>query len=126
MNGTGMWGVSSGWGGPAQQQQQAQQNVWGDFTSGSAQPVQPQMPYGAQPQMGFGAQPQAGFGAQPFGGQPQMGFGAAQPQQQPQQPSLFGTADIWGSSGSNTAAAPAAGNAGGQKDAFDDIWGGFK
>jgi len=119
MNGTGMWGVSSGWGGPAQQQQQAQQNVWGDFTS-AAQPAQGAIPFGAQPQVGYGAQPQMAFG-----GQPQMGFGAAQPQQQQAQPSLFGTADIWGSSGGSTAA-PAGGNAGGQKDAFDDIWGGFK
>jgi hypothetical protein len=48
-----------------------------------------------------------------------MGFGG---QAQPQQQQLFGTNDIWATS------APASGGGvtGGQKDAFDDIWGGFK
>lgn len=113
-NGTGMWGVSSGWSGPPQQQ--VPQNVWGDFTggasggmSGMGQPQQQQQ----QPAMQYGGQPPIQTGAQP-----QMPAFGGQPQQQ-----LFGTSDIWGSS---APAAAAGGNAGGQKDAFDDIWGGFK
>jgi len=94
--GTGMWGVSSGWN---TSQPQPQGNAWGNFTSAVPQQSQPQ-----QGSVGFGTQPVSNGG---FGG-----F---------QQSPALSTTDIW--AGNNTATTTANNQ---QKDAFDDIWGGFK
>jgi len=94
--GTGMWGVSSGWNAP---QPQPQGNDWGNFTSSVSQ--QPQQQQGG---FGFGTQPTSNGG---FGG-----F---------QQPPALSTTDIWANNNATTASTNSQ-----QKDAFDDIWGGFK
>jgi stromal membrane-associated protein len=94
--GTGMWGVSSGWNAP---QPQPQSDGWGNFTT--AVPQQPQQPQGS---FSSGTQPASNGG---FGG-----F---------QQSAAFSTTDLWAN---NNTATVAANNQ--QKDAFDDIWGGFK
>ena len=79
-------------------QPQPQANVWGGFTSGAPQ---------QQPQQG-----NFGLGMQsPSNG----GFGGFQ------QPAAFSTTDIWANSGTSTGT-----KSNQQKDAFDDIWGGFK
>lgn len=79
-------------------QPQPQGNVWGNFTS--AAPQQPQQQQGS---IGFGTQPASNGG---FGG-----F---------QQSPALSTTDIWAN---NTTTATTNNQ---QKDAFDDIWGGFK
>lgn len=94
--GTGMWGVSSGWNAP---QPQPQGNGWGNLTA-----VVPQQPQQQQGNFGLGTQPASNGG---FGG-----F---------QQSPALSTTDIWANN--NTAAATTSSQ---QKDAFDDIWGGFK
>ena len=101
-SGTGLWGVSSGWNAPQPQPQpqpqlQPQANVWGNFTSGVSQPPQQQGNFGS----GIQSASNGEFG----------GF---------QQSAAFSTTDIW----ANNSTTPAANNP--QKDAFDDIWGGFK
>lgn len=96
--GSGMWGVSSGWSAP-QPQPQPQSNAWGNFVS--ATPQQPQQPQG-----------NTGFGTQPVSN---SGFGGFQ------QSPAFSTTDVWAN---NNTAAGATNNP--PKDAFDDIWGGFK
>ena len=95
--GTGMWGVSSGWSAP---QPQPQGNVWGNFTSTVPQQSQQQ-----QGNVGFGTQPASNSGFGEF-----------------QKSTVFSTTDVWAS---NTATATT-NNQQKQKDAFDDIWGGFK
>ena len=96
--GTGMWGVSSGWNLP---QTQPQANVWGGFPV-QQQPQQPQQQQQQQGNFGFGTQPASNGG---FGG-----F---------QQPAAFSTTDIWANK-------PTSAQSSQPKDAFDDIWGGFK
>lgn len=91
-----MWGVSSGWNAP---QPQPQGNVWGNFTSAA-----PQQPQQQQGNFGFATQPTSNGG-----------FGAFQ------QSAGSSTADIWANNNP-----PAAATNSGGKDAFDDIWGGFK
>jgi len=102
--GAGMWGVSSGWSAP---QPQPQSNVWGNFTSAVPQPPQPPQQPQQQGSLGFGTQPASNGG---FGG-----F---------QQSPAFSTTDVWANNNNNNAT-PATTNSQ-QKDAFDDIWGGFK
>jgi len=94
--GTGMWGVSSGWN---THQPQSQSNVWGGFTT--AVPQQPQQQQGSS---GFGTQPASNGGFGEF-----------------QQSTTFSTTDVWANNNTTT---PTTNNQ--QKDAFDDIWGGFK
>jgi stromal membrane-associated protein len=94
--GAGMWGVSSGWNPP---QPQPQANAWGNFTSGV--PQQPQQ----QGSLGMATQPASN-----------SGFGAFQ------QSAAFSTTSIWANN--NTPTTTTANNQ--PKDAFDDIWGGFK
>jgi hypothetical protein len=53
-----------------------------------------------------------------FGGQQQIPIAGQQ--------QLFGTNDIWASPTPVVTGNSAGGGNGGQKDAFDDIWGGFK
>ena len=77
-------------------QPQPQANVWGNFTSGVSH--QPQQ----QGNFGLRTQPASNGG---------FGF---------QQPAAFSTTDIWASNST-----PATTN-NQRKDAFDDIWGGFK
>lgn len=79
-------------------QPQSQGNVWGNFTSAA-----PQQPQQQQGNVGFGTQSASNGG---FGG-----F---------QQSTAFPTTDVW----TNNTATAAANNQ--QKDAFDDLWGGFK
>jgi stromal membrane-associated protein len=116
-NGVGMWGVSSGWAPPPPQQQS--QNIWGDFMSGTNGAVS----------MGMGQQPQQSLQMQmQYGGQSQILSGGHQqiPNGGQQQQQLFGTNDIWASSAPATSGNTIGGSTGGQKDAFDDVWGGFK
>lgn len=78
-------------------QPQTQSNVWGNFTSGVPQQSQ-------QANFSLGTQPA-----------PNSGFGAFQ------QSAAFSTTDIWANNN-----APTTASSNQQKDAFDDIWGGFK
>jgi stromal membrane-associated protein len=78
-------------------QPQPQANAWGGFTSGVSQQPQQQGNFG----LGAHSTSNNGFG----------GF---------QQPAAFSTTDIWANNGTPTTANSQ------QKDAFDDIWGGFK
>ncbi|KAF8308645.1 hypothetical protein DL93DRAFT_2086691 [Clavulina sp. PMI_390] len=130
-NGTGLWGVQSGWQAPAAAAPSS--DPWGSFAS-AASPVQQQQ----QPQ-----QPaqQAFFGAAPMApAQPPMNVWGAPPAQA--QPNAFNAGNVWGA---QPAAAPA--NAGGanafdlftsggaasnatagagaakKDDAFDNLWG---
>ena len=78
-------------------QPQPQANVWGNFTSAT-----PQLPQQQQGNVGFGTHPASNGG---FGG-----F---------QQSTALSTTDVWANTTTTTTNNQ-------QKDAFDDIWGGFK
>jgi len=115
-NGVGMWGASSGW------TPQQSQNVWGDLTGGThgaVSTVPGQQPQNTLMQARYSGQSQPGV-------QPQMSFGGQQQIPLAGQQQLFGTNDIWASPTPVVTGNSAGGGNGGQKDAFDDIWGGFK
>jgi hypothetical protein len=78
---------------------QAQTNAWGNFSN--AVPQQPQQQQGG---LSFGTQPASNGGLGGF-----------------QQSATLSTTDIWANNNSTTTTTNNQ-----QKDAFDDIWGGFK